>query len=214
LETETLETETLETDELAVEDRPSMPEPQDNQIVIINNITPPEDRDPLRAVSLYGDVTESKAADIVSGLLYLESTSKQEVLVDPDDPDSEIETTHKPVKFFISTHGGNAMDMFAIYDTMKMIQNTCEVETVGMGKVMSAGVPLLAGGTKGQRKIGRNCRVMIHNVSAGNYGSIFTLENELEEIRWIQDRYIECLSKDTFLTKSKIKKMLNRQTDV
>ena len=89
-----------------------------------------------------------------------------------------------------------------------------DVETVGIGKVMSAGVPLLASGTKGKRKIGRNCRIMIHNVSGGNYGSIFILENELEEIKWIQDRYIECLAKDTKLTKSQIKKMLNRQTDV
>ena len=55
---------------------------------------------------------------------------------------------------------------------------------------------------------------MIHNVSGGNYGSIFILENELEEIKWIQDRYIECLAKDTKLTKNQIKKMLNRQTDV
>ena len=35
------------------------------------------------------------------------------------------------------------MDMFAIYDTMRMVKEDCEIHTIGMGKVMSAGVMLL-----------------------------------------------------------------------
>ena len=40
------------------------------------------------------------------------------------------------------------------------------------------------------------------------------MENELEEIRWIQDRYIECLANYTNLTKTKIKKLLKAQKDI
>ena len=40
------------------------------------------------------------------------------------------------------------------------------------------------------------------------------MENELEEIKWVQDRYIETLAEYTKLTKAKIKKMLKTQRDV
>ena len=34
---------------------------------------------------------------------------------------------------------------------------------------------------------------MIHAVLGGNHGSIHNLENEMDEIRWTQDRYIEAM---------------------
>ena len=105
--------------------------------------------------------------------------------------------------------------MFSIIDVMEAVKNqTCDVQTYGVGKVMSAGVLILAAGTVGKRKVGENCRIMLHNVIAGHAGTIFTLENELEEIKWIQERYIHCLAKYTKLTKPKIKKMLKDQRDV
>ena len=79
---------------------------------------------------------------------------------------------------------------------------------------MSAGVPILAAGTPGRRKVGKNCRIMLHNVLAGTGGTIFSMENELEEIKWVQERYIECLASYTKLTKAKIKKLLKTQKDV
>jgi len=79
---------------------------------------------------------------------------------------------------------------------------------------MSAGVPILAAGTKGRRKVGKNCRIMLHNVMAGTGGTIFSMENELDEIRWVQERYIETLASYTKLTPSKIKKLLKAQRDV
>ena len=116
---------------------------------------------------------------------------------------------------FISTHGGSAADMFSIIDVMEAVkEKTCDIETVGIGKVMSAGVPILAAGTKGKRKIGKNCRIMLHSVMAGFGGTIFSMENELKEIKWVQDRYIETLAHYSKLTKNKIKKMLKSQRDI
>ena len=106
------------------------------------------------------------------------------------------------------------MDMFAIYDLMKHVKENYTINTIGLGKVMSAGVLLLAAGTKGHRKIGKNCRVMLHNVMAGYHGSLFSIENEIEEVKWIQERYIDCLRCNTKMSKRKIQKMLGRQVDV
>ena len=106
------------------------------------------------------------------------------------------------------------MEMFAIYDTMRMIREECEIQTIGLGKVMSAGVLLLAAGNKGSRKIGKNCRVMIHSVIGGQHGPVHNLENELEEVKWIQEQYIDALKEETNMTKKYIKKLLERKVNV
>ena len=189
---------------------------EDKQIIIVNNMQAPSDPvSDLRTINLYGDITEEKAGDIVSSLLYLENISSDHVLEDPDDPESTVLTINKPISIYVSTHGGVASDMFSILDVMDMIKSrTCDIETCGIGKVMSAGVPILAAGTPGSRKVGKNCRIMLHNVMAGTGGTIFNMENELEEFKWIQERYIESLASYTKMTKSKIKKMLKTQKDV
>ncbi len=188
----------------------------DKQIVIVNNIQPPTNPEPeLRTINLYGDITEQKGADVVAALLYLENTSHTPMLEDPSDPEATPIVVARSIAMMVSTHGGVASDMFSILDIMDMVkERTCDIETFGIGKVMSAGVPILAAGTKGKRKVGRNCRIMLHNVMAGTGGTIFSMENELEEIKWVQERYIETLASYTKLTPSKIKKLLKTQKDV
>jgi len=189
---------------------------EDKQVVIINNIQPPAHAEPeLRTINLYGDISELKGADVVAALLYLENTSHTISQKDPKDPESDQVIVARSIAMMVSTHGGTASDMFSILDIMDMVkERTCDIETFGIGKVMSAGVPILAAGTKGKRKVGRNCRIMLHNVMAGTGGTIFSMENELEEIKWIQERYIETLANYTKLTPSKIKKILKSQKDV
>ena len=188
----------------------------EKSIVIVNNIqAPSHSENELRTLTLYGDINERKGADVTSALLYLESTSHIEMETPTEEDKTTISIIARPISMIVSTHGGAASDMFSILDVMDMIKRkTCDIETLGIGKVMSAGVPILAAGTKGKRKVGRNCRIMLHNVMAGTGGTIFSMENELEEIKWIQERYIECLSNYTKLTPSKIKKLLKTQKDV
>jgi len=183
----------------------------DNQIVIINNIQPPAfptDKE-LRTINLYGDINERVGADVVAALLYLENTSHMEMPEHPDNTEETPVIVARSIAMLVSTHGGSASDMFSILDVMDMVKSrTCDIETIGIGKVMSAGVPILAAGTPGKRAVGRNCRIMLHNVMAGTGGTIFSMENELEEIKWVQERYIETLANYTKLTPSKIKKLL------
>lgn len=192
-------------------------EQDDRQIVIVNNIqqpVPPAEPE-LRTINLYGDISERKGADVVAALLYLENTSHAVGLSDPKNPESDQVIIARSIAMMVSTHGGTASDMFSILDVMDMVkERTCDIETFGIGKVMSAGVPILAAGTKGKRKVGRNCRIMLHNVMAGTGGTIFSMENELEEIKWVQERYIETLASYTKLTPTKIKKLLKAQRDV
>ena len=120
----------------------------------------------------------------------------------------------KDIEFYISTYGGSADDMFALYDIMKQVQKETDIVTIGMGKVMSAGVLLLAGGTAGKRKIGRNCRIMLHSVVAGNHGALHNLINEMEAIQDLQKMYINRLVEETKMTKSQLKKMLEQKVNI
>tara|TARA_A100001015_G_scaffold176732_1_gene196510 strand:- start:157 stop:837 length:681 start_codon:yes stop_codon:yes gene_type:complete len=186
----------------------------DKQIVIVNNIDSGNKPDDIRTINLYSDITEKVCADVVSALFYFKDTAVSLELENPDDPESEVIGVSRPVTMVVSTLGGSAIDMFSVYDTMRLTKTVCDINTIGMGKVMSAGVLLLASGTKGRRKIGANCRVMIHGVAGGFGGNLTTMENEIEEIKWIQERYIELLAVETNLTKRQLKKMIRRQVDV
>ena len=104
--------------------------------------------------------------------------------------------------------------MFAVYDVIRDIRERTPVHTYGIGKVMSAGVLLLAAGTKGQRKIGKSCRVMIHGVVAGQHGHIADIENEFSEAKSTQEMYIQSLALETDMTKKYIKKLMDKKTNV
>ena len=162
----------------------------------------------LRVVGLFGDVTEQSCADVIQNLLVY---SKQGEI--PKDERTN-KYTHLPIEFYLNTHGGSASDMFAIYDMMRAVKTSCEVHTIGVGKIMSAGVLLLAAGTKGKRRIGANARVMIHSVLGGTEGPLFNLENEFNEIKFVQDRYTKALIKETNLTPRSMKDLLEKHVNI
>ena len=181
---------------------------ESKQIVIINNIANPKDSSLGRTIGLIGDINEEKAEEVLLSLLYLSDQL-------PPIGDDGKEKDKQPINIYVSTYGGSVVDMFAIYDLItKLKADGIKINTTGLGKVMSAGVLLLASGTKGSRSIGKNCRVMIHNVLAGYHGSLRNLENEIEEIKWLQERYINCLECNSKLSRKKIQKMLSKQVDV
>lgn len=161
----------------------------------------------IRAMGLYGDINEEKAQEVINALIVLWDAARRK--------HATGKGTLKPFDFYISTNGGSADDMFAIYDLMNVVKDSgVEISTVGIGKVMSAGVLLLAAGTKGKRRIGRNCRVMIHQVLGGHAGSLHNLENEMDEMRQISDMYINALAAETDMTTSMLKKLMNRKVNV
>ena len=158
-----------------------------------------EDSKQNRMLSLFGEIEEERCGEIAYALRYYGKTSKE---------DSE------PIEIVISTHGGSASDMFAVYDTVRLVREQTTVATTGVGKVMSAGVLLLASGTRGHRRVGENCRIMLHGVASGHAGQIFNLENELDEVKWTQEQYIAALAKETDMTKAYIKKLIGRKVNV
>jgi len=170
---------------------------------------PPE----LRTIGLFGAVDADKVTDLIGAIIAL-SEPKVKKVKDEEGNFVEQEEPVKPIKLMLNTPGGNADEMFALYDIMRMHRDKCEIHTFGVGKVMSAGVILLAAGTKGQRKVGKHCRIMIHSVIGGSTGSFHNLENEMEEIRYIQSTYLKALSEETGTSYNHLKKLIDRKVNV
>lgn len=197
----------------------------------IKQLSEPQEKG-SRKIGLYGPLDSEKAELVVYSLLHLHDTRMKNVprplsasqkkklqkAIEEEDLDAGIDVkfdeVSQPINFIISTPGGSASDMFSIYDTMRMVRSDCEIETIGLGQVMSAGTLLLASGTKGKRKIGKHCRVMVHQVSAGTAGPQHEMLNEIAEIQHTQEQYIKCLAAETKMSMTFIKKLFEKKVNV
>jgi len=161
-----------------------------------------EDIPESRSIMFVGEVTEEKAAEFISALLVLAQTK--------DEEDERAED----IKIYVNTYGGSADEMFAIYDVMNWCKGFCDVQTIGLGKVMSAGTLILAAGTKGKRYLSSHCRVMMHSVNGGHVGELHNLQNEMEQMAGLQDSYIQAMSSETNMTKRQIQTLINKKINV
>jgi hypothetical protein len=80
----------------------------------------------LRIIGMFCDVHEEKVAEIIHAMLYLNEMNKLQ-----KDPEKK-----RPIEFYLSTYGGSADDMFALYDIMRTIRQTSEIHTLGLGKAV------------------------------------------------------------------------------
>jgi len=167
----------------------------------------------LRTIALFGNINEEKGADVCSSLYYLWMNTPDlipEELLEEGEVQPETD-----IRMFISTFGGDAVEMFGIYDMMRVAKaDDVDIRTIGTGKVMSAGVLLMAAGTKGKRRITKHCRVMLHQVSAGTFGTLNNMETELEEVKVIQDMYIQAIADNSNLSVKQIKKLFKTHANV
>ena len=108
----------------------------------------------------------------------------------------------KPITVYIDTYGGSIDAALSMYDAMLVC--ACPIKTIGIGKIMSAGVLLLAAGDKGQRFISPNARVMMHQVSGGAQGTVKDIDIVEKEMVRIQDLFVDLLAKHTSKNKKQI----------
>ena len=99
---------------------------------------------------------------------------------------------YDPIDFMVSSYGGSAAEMFGVYDTIR--RNEKEVrgqnDWTRQGDVCGSAY-FWPAERKGRRKIGANCRVMIHGVISGQHGHLHDVENEFEEAKQTQAAYIK-----------------------
>tara|TARA_R110002074_G_scaffold395181_1_gene583337 strand:- start:31 stop:705 length:675 start_codon:yes stop_codon:yes gene_type:complete len=204
--------------------RGTMPEEDNKELESEKVVKTSLPLDPMSfsTIALIGDINEDTSNEVIFSLLLLKQKNTEEYLTTILSMDKEqlnetdLEEIKPNIDFYISTNGGSADEMFGMYDVMRMTKDegVNSISTYGIGKVMSAGVLLLASGTKGKRYVGKNCRVMIHSVIGGHVGPMHQLESEFEEVKKIQDMYIRSLAEETDMTEKYLRSLLKKKTNV
>lgn len=128
-----------------------------------------------RIVWLTSDIDQSSADRIIKCLFALDDNEN-------------------PINLVISTAGGDLYPTLGIYDVMTQAISS-PIRTIGIGRVMSAGVLLLAAGQKGERYISRHCRLMFHMTQGQCEGSTEDLTTSLKEINTLDKTYNKLLKK-------------------
>ena len=116
-----------------------------------------------RIVFLQGEIYDGNANEVVMKLLYLQSENRR-----------------KDIHFYINSPGGSVTSTMAIYDTMQIL--SCPVATYCVGLAASGGAVLLAGGSKGKRRILPHAKVMIHQPYGQVGGQVSDIEIQADEI--------------------------------
>ena len=158
-------------------------------------------------LGLVGDLDEESAQELYMGLVQLNGGK-----IFPN-PLEEEEEVPEDIHFLISTGGGAVYDMFGVIDMMSIVKKRRDIATLGTGKVFSAGVPLLASGTKGKRFVTRNARIMMHRCSTASMGSTADMKSSHDEMRLMEDQMVQVIAENSELSVGEIHNMFSKNTD-
>jgi ATP-dependent Clp protease protease subunit len=133
-----------------------------------------------RRLFLVGDVEQDNIGDLIKGIYLMEHNDKD-----------------KPITLFINTYGGFVYEAFGLYDTLQTVN--CPIEAVAVGKVMSAGVLLVASGFKGKRYGTENCVFMYHGeqIQEDVQKPLSSHKKDVRHYDWMEKRYNELMAKHT-----------------
>jgi len=145
--------------------------------------------DKKRAIYLMGDIDEAKSESFIKSILQL-----------------QLENPAKDIVVIIDSYGGYIDSMWAMQDAISLV--SCKVHTLCIGKAMSSGQMILIGGTKGCRYATPNSRIMMHQISSWNGGTVSDIQNYTEEILRLDRQFRSFIQKKTKLTKTQLNKML------
>ena len=197
-------------------------------MLIFNNDTPTEDEEEIsehqaamvmaamaagqdgpepNTLGLVGDLDEESAQELYMGLVQLNGGK-----IFPN-PLKEGEEIPEDIHFLISTGGGAVYDMFGVIDMMSIVKRRRDIATLGTGKVFSAGVPLLASGTKGKRFVTRNARIMMHRCSTASMGTTADMKSSHDEMRLMEDQMVQVIAENSKLSVGEIHNMFSKNTD-
>lgn len=141
----------------------------------------------VRSIFLSGNVNEKTSREVIEKLIQLEKESPLE-----------------DIYLYIDSYGGYLDSMFAIIDTMNMVK--CDVQTICVGKAMSAGAAILSSGAKGKRFVTPYAKTMVHQLWAWTMGSAHDIEIDAEDIKKDQRRLEKLMARNTRQPLEKIKK--------
>ena len=143
-----------------------------------------------RIIYFTGVVNDDSCDTAIAQLLYLSSVDERDI------------------NMYINSPGGSVVDGLGLVDTMNYIN--CDISTTCIGMAASMGSVLLSNGTKGKRFVLPHSRVMIHQVSSSQSGTLADLEIELEQTRRCKNDVYKILADNTGRTFEEMERLCDR----
>lgn len=131
-----------------------------------------------RRIFLFDDVDNMPIGLVIKALYVMEAAS-----------------TKKPIDLFVGSYGGCEYDMFALYDAIQI--NRCPVNTIAIGKCMSAAPLLVACGRKKFRCATENTCFMVHQGHGDIGGKVDEVKNDLEHWKELEERWCRLMQLHT-----------------
>lgn len=146
-----------------------------------------------RTISLNDEISDDSIDFVLTNIDFLESIGED------------------PIRFLVSTYGGDMVEMVNLVDIMRA--SNCVIETVAKGKCMSAGPLLVAAGDPGCRSAYKNVQWMIHVSSGSIEGTQHEIEAEIKWHRGLDKMWLELLEECSSMPQSHWKKLMDRPHD-
>lgn len=143
-----------------------------------------------RIIYFTGVVNSDTCDTAIAQLLYLSSVDERDI------------------NMYINSPGGSVVDGLGLVDTMNYIN--CDISTTCIGMAASMGSVLLSNGAKGKRFVLPHSRVMIHQVSSSQSGTLADLEIELEQTRRCKNDVYQILADNTGRSFEEMEKLCDR----
>ena len=143
-----------------------------------------------RIIYFTGVVNDDTCDTAIAQLLYLSSVDERDI------------------NMYINSPGGSVVDGLGLVDTMNYIN--CDISTTCIGMAASMGSVLLSNGTKGKRFVLPHSRVMIHQVSSSQSGTLADLEIEIEQTRRCKNDVYKILADNTRRTFEEMERLCDR----
>ena len=143
-----------------------------------------------RIIYFTGVVNSDTCDTAIAQLLYLSSVDERDI------------------NMYINSPGGSVVDGLGLVDTMNYIN--CDISTTCIGMAASMGSVLLSNGAKGKRFVLPHSRVMIHQVSSSQSGTLADLEIELEQTGRCKNDVYKILADNTGRSFEEMEKLCDR----
>lgn len=152
-----------------------------------------------RKIFLYDDVTENS---IFECIYYLNK------LVDMDNKLG----TKPPIDIMINSNGGYVQDGLSLVSLMEtLIESGYNIRTTNIGRAFSMGSIIAISGS--ERLCYRYGRYMIHDISAGTYGTLSQLQENVEEFEHLRNTLYNIIIKRTSVKLNMLKEWHEHKYD-
>lgn len=144
-----------------------------------------------RIIFLAGPITERTASVTIMRLLYLQSIKRDQ-----------------DISLYINSPGGLVDQTLAIYDTMQLVG--CKIATYCIGQAASGAAIILMAGTKGNRFILPNAKIMLHQPYGGITGQAEDIRIQADEVLRDKKRLNEIIAEQTGKTVEAVQEDIER----